>query len=203
MIVHLHPENPEKRKITELCRILKDGGVIIIPTDSVYALVCDMNNQKAVDQICKLRNLDPVKANLTFLCDNISRIANFTSPIPNEHFRLMKRNLPGPFTFILKSNQAVPKLFKNKKRTIGARIPNHVVVQALIAAMDNPLMSSSLKLPAEDFHKTDINEIHAKWGKRVDAVIESGTIVNEETTIVDLSQGDVEITREGHQPLLS
>lgn len=203
MIIEVHPENPEKRKVMDLCQKLTDGNVIIMPTDSVYALVCDMANQKAVDLICKLRNLDPVKANLTFLCDSIGRIANYTAPIPNEHFRLMKRNVPGPFTFILKSNQSVPKLFKNKKRTIGARIPNHTFVQALISAMDRPLMSASLKLAGEEFHINDVEEIDATWGKRVYAIIDSGAVINQETAIVDLTQGEIEITREGSQPLLS
>jgi tRNA threonylcarbamoyl adenosine modification protein (Sua5/YciO/YrdC/YwlC family) len=200
MILQIHPQNPEGRKLNQVIEILKQGGVIIIPTDSVYALVCDMSNQKAVDKICRLRQLDPVKANLTFLCDNISRVSSYTAPIPNEHFRLLKRNAPGPFTFILNSNQSVPKLFKNKKKTIGARIPDHLFIQQLVAALDRPLMSATMIEVGEDFRENDIREIEAMWGNRVDIIVECGIVPNHETAIVDLTQDDVIIVREGmHQ----
>lgn len=193
----VHPKNPEFRKLKQLLEILEDDGVIIVPTDGVYALACDMANQKAVDKICKLRGLDPVKANLTFMCEDIARIASCTSPISNEHFRLIKRNTPGPFTFILKSNNQVPKLFKNKKRTIGARVPNHIFLQELIGHLGRPLMTATLKEAADEFTIADIDEIINRWEKRVDAIVESGTVPNEETTVVDLTGDEVLILREG------
>lgn len=201
MKFNLHPENPELRKIRQISEILADGGVIISPTDSVYALVCDMENQKAVDKICMLRQLDPKKANLTFLCESISSIATFTAPIQNEIFRLIKRNTPGPFTFILKSNPRVPKRFKNKKRTIGARIPQHVFLEQLMTHYDKPLMSATLKLPDEEFHTADIDEIYSTWGNRVGAVIECGVVPNKETAIVDCTSTEFEILRTGPKEL--
>ena len=197
MILDIHPENPEGRKINQLKEILENGGIAIVPTDSVYAIICDMAHQKAVDKICKLRQLDPVKANLTFLCENIARIANYTAPIQNEYFRLIKRNTPAPVTFILKSNQTVPKLFKNKKRTIGARIPDHKLLQTLITEMDRPLMSTSLKLADQDFHENDIDVIISTWAKRVDVIVRCGTVSNHESTVIDLTGSEMEYIREG------
>jgi len=201
MRIQLHPENPDSRKIKQLVEVLENDGVIIIPTDSVYALACHMNSQKAVDRICKLRGLDPVKANLTFMCDSVATLAAYAAPISNQSFRLIKRNIPGPFTFILKSNNEVPKLFKNKKRTIGARIPDHVFIQDLVSALGSPLMTSSLKLDDDEFHESDVDEIDELWGKRVDAIVESGIVPNVETAIVDLSGGDIEVIREGNLDL--
>lgn len=202
MILNLHAKNPEGRKLKQVTHILDTGGVIIIPTDSVYALACDMLHQKAVDKICKLRKLDPVKANLTFLCDSISRISNYTAPINNEHFRLIKRNTPGPFTFILNSNQSVPKLFKNKKKTIGARIPDHLFIQQLVELLGRPLMSASLIQPDEEFHENDIDEIAKKWEKHVDMIVDCGTVPNHESGVVNLTSNIPELIREGHLELL-
>lgn len=201
MKLSIHPKNPEFRKIKTLLEVLENDGVIIVPTDGVYALACDMANQKAVDKICRLRGLDPVKANLTFMCEDIARIASCTSPISNEHFRLIKRNTPGPFTFILKSNNQVPKLFKNKKRTIGARVPDHIFLQELIGHLGRPLMTATLKAPDDDFTTADIDDIVDQWGKRVDVVVESGEVPNQETTVVDLTGDEVEIIREGMKSL--
>lgn len=201
MKLSIHPKNPEFRKIKTLLEVLENDGVIIVPTDGVYALACDMANQKAVDKICRLRGLDPVKANLTFMCEDIARIASCTSPISNEHFRLIKRNTPGPFTFILKSNNQVPKLFKNKKRTIGARVPDHIFLQELIGHLGRPLMTATLKAPNDDFTTADIDDIVDQWGKRVDVVVESGEVPNQETTVVDLTGDEVEIIREGMKSL--
>ena len=201
MIISIHPNNPEGRKINQLIDFLNKDGVLIVPTDSVYALVCNMTNQRAVDQICRLRELNPVKANLTFLCDTISRISQFTAPIPNDYFRLIKRNTPGPFTFILNSNQHVPKLFKNKKRTIGTRIPDNIFIQQLIQAIDGPLMSASFKLPGEDFHENDLEEISRDWEKRVSAIVDCGVVPNQETSIIDLTQKEMQIVRDGYQQL--
>ncbi len=200
MIVDVHPINPERRKILNIKNGLLDGGVFIIPTDSVYALVCAMNDYRAVDRICKLKGLNPVKANLTFMCYDIAQVSTFTAPLPNQIFRLLKRNTPGPFTFILKSNNKVPKLFKNKKRTIGARIPAHTFLQTLIREIECPLMSTSLKSGDDEYYLT-IEEIAPEWEKRVDAIIDCGPVAQVETAIIDATTNEIEIIREGKESL--
>ncbi len=202
MILNIHPDNPEGRKIAQLVQILEEGGVMIVPSDSVYAFACDMNNQAAVDKICKLRGLNPVKANLTFMCRDIAQLAKFTSPIPNPVFRIIKRNTPGPFTFILKSNNVVPKLFKNKKRTLGARIPDHRLLQDVIERLGRPLMTATLKKLEEEFHTQDIDEIRDIWEKRVDTIVESGGVPNVETAVVDATGDEVEMVRVGRVELM-
>ena len=124
MFLQIHPHDPEPRKIEQAAQVLKDGGIIIYPTGGVYGIGCDIYNQKAVEQVCRLRRLDPEKAMLAFICKDISQVASFAWQMDDNIFRLLKKNLPGPFTFILKSNNTVPKLFKNRKRTIGVRIPD-------------------------------------------------------------------------------
>ncbi len=201
MIISVHPDNPQGRKLDHLIKILEGGGILIFPTDSVYAIGCDMKNQKAVDQVCRLRVLNPVKANLTFLCESISQISSFTAPIPNEHFRMLKRNTPGPITFILNSNQTVPKLFKNKKRTIGARIPDHRFLNELISKLGRPLMSATLKMADEEFYQNDLDEIAAIWENKVDAIVASGNVSNIETAIVDLTSKEAVILRSGSREI--
>ena len=202
MRFNIHPVSPEGRKINQIKSILEHDGVMVFPTDSVYAIGCAMNSRQAVDRVCKLRKLDPVKANLTFHCNDISQIASVTAPISNAHFRILKRNTPGPFTYILRSNHKIPKLFKNKKRTIGARIPDSNFLRHLITAMEQPIMSLSLKFPDDAFHENDFDAICENWENRVDAVIESGVVPNDETAIIDFTQDDVIIHREGVRPLI-
>ncbi|MBV6652928.1 MAG: threonylcarbamoyl-AMP synthase, partial [Mameliella sp.] len=145
MLVKINPDNPEGRKINQAVEVLQAGGVIVYPTDTVYGLGCDIYNAKAVDRICKLRGLDPVKARLSFICKDISQVADYAQQIDNTVFRLMKKNLPGAFTFVLKSNNKVPKMFKNRKRTIGIRIPDNNISKALVETLDRPILTASLK----------------------------------------------------------
>ncbi|HKK63553.1 MAG TPA: L-threonylcarbamoyladenylate synthase [Bacteroidales bacterium] len=202
MIFKIHPADPQKRKIQALTKILQDGGVVIYPTDSVYGLGCDFANSEAVDKICKLRGLDPVKANLTFICKDISQVSEYTAQMNNDTFRLMKRNLPGPFTFILRSNNAVPKMFKNKKRTVGVRIPSNNIAIDLVEELGRPILSTSLKAD-EDIveYFTDPRLIEEKFGNRVDAVIDGGIGNLEPSAVVDCTGDEPLLVRPGVQDL--
>ncbi|MDF1866607.1 MAG: L-threonylcarbamoyladenylate synthase [Saprospiraceae bacterium] len=198
MLLRINTENPEGRKISQVVDTLKKGGVIIYPTDTVYGLGCDIFNQKAVERICRLRKLDPKKAHLSFICNHISQISKYTQQIGNETFRLMKRNLPGPFTFILKSNNTVPKLFKNNKRTVGVRVPDNLIVRSIIEEMGHPLLTTSLKSDDEILeYFTDPIDIYDDYKKLVDIVIDGGIGGNVPSTLIDCTDSDFEILREG------
>ena len=198
MLYRINSENPEGRKIAQIISILEDGGIIIYPTDTVYGLGCDINNQKAVDRICKLRKLDPKKANLSIICKNISQASEYAQQIDNSVFRLMKRNLPGPFTFILSAANSVPKQFKNRKKTIGIRIPDHAIPIAIVEALGRPILTTSLKSDDKILeYFTDPEDIYEDFKKLVDAVIDSGIGGNTPSTVVNCTRGEIEVIREG------
>jgi tRNA threonylcarbamoyl adenosine modification protein (Sua5/YciO/YrdC/YwlC family) len=198
MYLKIHPENPESRKIDQIVKILEAGGVIIYPTDTIYGLGCDIENQKAVDKICKLRGLDPKKANLAMICKDISQVAEYTQQIDNPIFRLLKKNLPGAFTFILAASGSVPKMFKNRKKTIGIRIPNHNISLAIVEALGRPILTTSLKSDDEILeYFTDPEDIYEDFKNRVDCVIDSGPGGNVPSTVVDCTQGEAIVLREG------
>lgn len=200
MLLNLHSVNPEIRLIKQIVSILQNDGVIIYPTDSHYAIGGMMNSEVAVDRICKLRKLDPTKANLTFLCSSIAQLSSYTAPIHNDIFRLIKRNTPGPFTWILKSNNTVPKKFKNKKRTVGGRISNHVFIEALLQHLNQPLLSITLKDENDSFYQ-EMDEIIADWSNRVEAIISCGIVPFEETGVLDCTGNEIEWIREGSQEI--
>jgi tRNA threonylcarbamoyl adenosine modification protein (Sua5/YciO/YrdC/YwlC family) len=198
MLLNINPDNPEGRKIGQAVKIMEEGGVIIYPTDTVYAFGCDMLNAKAVDRICRLRELDPAKANLSIVCRDISAVSEFTQQIDNYIFRLMKRNLPGPFTFILPSNNQVPKLFKNRKRTIGIRISSNPITMALVEALGRPMLTASLKIDDEVLeYLTDPLDIHDQYQKLVDVVIDGGPGSTRPSTVVDCTGPEPLVLRQG------
>lgn len=198
MLLEINADNPHERKINQVVEALEAGEVIIYPTDTVYGIGCDIFNQKAVEKICRLRGLDPKKARLSFICSDISQIATFANQIDNETFKMMRRNLPGPFTFVLKSNNTVPKLFKNKKRTIGVRIPNNKIVLAIVEKLGRPILTASLKSDDEILeYFTDAYDIHEDLGNEVALVIDGGVSKNMPSTVVDCTKDDAEILRQG------
>ncbi len=198
MILHIHPENPSVRKIEMAAQILREGGVIIMPTDSVYVFAADMMNKQAMDRLCRLRRLDPARAMLSIVCRDLSQASAYTTQIDNETFRMMRRVLPGPYTFILRSNNEVPRIFRNRKKTIGIRIPDNSIARALVEALGNPLAVASLKTDDDIVeYVTDPVEIAAQWEKQVDAIIDGGIGSLEPTTIVDCTGAEPEIVREG------
>lgn len=198
MLLEINATNPDQRKISQVVEILKSGGIIIYPTDTVYALGCDITNQKAITKICQLRGLDPSKAMLTFICKDFSQLSDYTMPIDNHVFRLLKKHLPGPFTFVFKANNSVPKLLKNKKNTVGIRIPGNPIVRALVEELGRPLLTTSLKSDDEILeYFTDPEDIYQDFGKHVDAVIDGGICGNVPSTLVDCTSGEPVVIRYG------
>ncbi|NUQ24538.1 MAG: threonylcarbamoyl-AMP synthase [Saprospiraceae bacterium] len=198
MLLEINATNPDQRKILQVVEILKAGGVIIYPTDTVYALGCDITNQKAIAKICQLRGLDPAKAMLTFICKDFSQLSDYTMPIDNQIFRLLKKHLPGPFTFVFKANNSVPKLLKNKKNTVGIRIPGNPIVRALVEELGRPLLTTSLKSDDEILeYFTDPEDIYQDFGKQVDVVIDGGICGNVPSTLVDCTTGEPVVIRYG------
>jgi tRNA threonylcarbamoyl adenosine modification protein (Sua5/YciO/YrdC/YwlC family) len=198
MYLNIHPENPEERKIDQVVQILKKGGVIIYPTDTVYGIGCDIRQQEAIEKVCKTRGLKPEKAALSMMCKDISQVAEYTAQIDTPYFKILKSHLPGPFTFILNSNHQVPKLFKNKKRTVGIRIPDSKIILALIAALGAPILTTSLKSDDEILeYFTDPSEIYEDFEHLVDLVIDGGPGGNQPSTIIDLTQTEPLLIRQG------
>ena len=196
MIIKLYEDNPNPREILEIVKILKDGGVIVYPTDTLYAFGCDITNAKAVEKICAIKNIDPVKMPLSFVCSNISHVSNY-SFIDNKLFKILKSCLPGPFTFLLKGNSNLPKLFK-KKNVVGIRIPDNKIALAIVEALGNPILSSSVPINEDEIdYSTDPELIEEFFGSRVDCVIDAGIGETEPSTIIDCTGDEIEVKRKG------
>lgn len=199
MLLQLYPQNPDERKIKQIVECLRDGGVIVYPTDTIYGLGCDFKNENAVERICRIKNIKPEKANLSFVCNDLSHIADFTRPFGNDVFKLMKRCLPGPFTFILNANNDIPRLLKSKKKTIGIRVPDNNIARSIALALGNPIISTSLKNPSDDFieYPTDPEDIYEQYEKLVDIVIDGGYGGDIPSTIIDCTGNAPELQRQG------
>jgi len=198
MLVRIHPDNPEERKIDQIVAILKKGGVIIYPTDTVYSMACDLNSRKAVEKLAQFKGLKVSKINFSLICSDLSHISDFTVQFSNAIYKLMKRALPGPYTFILNANTSVPKLFKSNKKTIGIRVPDNNIVKEIVSALGNPLISTSVHSDDEILeYITNPELIHEKYEKMVDAVIDGGYGNNYASTVIDCTQDEPIIIREG------
>ena len=198
MLYRINPDNPEMRKISQVVDMLRDGGVIIYPTDTVYALGCDINQPGAINRICQLRGLRPDKARLSLICQDISQIAEYAAQIDNDVFKVLKEHLPGPYTFILKASKSVPKKFVNRKKTIGVRVTENNIAQAIVEELGRPMMTASLKSDDEIVeYFTDPIDIYDDYKKRVDAVIDGGIGGNMPSTIIDCTGDEPEVIREG------
>jgi len=196
MLLSIHPENPQQRLIKQVVECLKDGGIIIYPTDTIYGLGCDINHPKAIERICQIKNVDPKKAQLSFICRDLSHLSDYTKSIDTPLYRVLKNNLPGPFTFILPASKQVPKILKSKKETIGLRVPDNIICQSIIEALGNPILSASL--PGEMVEEyTDPEIIYQTFGKLVDFVIDGGPGGIVPSTIVDCTTDEWIVTREG------
>ncbi len=196
MLIRIHPEDPQPRLIRQVAECLKDGGVIIYPTDTIYGLGCDILQQKAVEKICMIKGIDPRKAMLSFICRDLSHLSVYTKSIGTPLYRMLKQYLPGPFTFILPASKLVPKILQNKKSTIGLRIPDNRICHDILDALGNPLLSASL--PGEMVEEyTDPEVIYEKFGKQVDFVIDGGIGGMVPSTIIDCSSDNREVTRQG------
>lgn len=198
MLLRINPEKPNYDEIAQVVKCLRDGGVVIYPTDTVYGIGCDINKQRAVERVCKIKGVDPEKANFSFICSDLSHLADFTKPISTSIYKVMRKALPGPFTFILEANNNVPKLFKSKKKTVGIRIPNNTICLEIVKQLGNPIMSTSVHDDDEIIeYTTDPELIHEKYKDIVDIAIAGGYGNNEASTIVDCSNGEFEIIRQG------
>jgi tRNA threonylcarbamoyl adenosine modification protein (Sua5/YciO/YrdC/YwlC family) len=197
MLVKIHPDNPDNRKMQQVIECLRSGGVIIYPTDTVYGFACDLHSPKAFERLCRIKGLNPEKANLSLICYDLSNITDFTKPIGNSLFRLMKKVLPGPFTFIFEANSNVPKIFRTKKKTIGIRVPDNNIARGIVELLGNPIVSSSIREEEMIEYSTDPELIHEKYEKLVDLVIDGGLGNFELSTIVDCTEDEPVVVREG------
>ncbi|AJQ99470.1 YciO family protein [Hafnia paralvei ATCC 29927] len=195
-LFYIHPDNPQPRLISQCVEVLRKGGVIVYPTDSGYALGCMLGEKNAMERICRIRNLDS-NHNFTLVCRDLSEISTYAF-VDNTAFRLIKNNTPGHYTFILKATKEVPRrLMSEKRKTIGLRVPSNPIALDLLAALGEPLMSTTLMLPGNDFAESDPEEIQDALGKVVDLVIHGGFLGQQPTTVIDLTEDSPEVVRVG------
>jgi tRNA threonylcarbamoyl adenosine modification protein (Sua5/YciO/YrdC/YwlC family) len=197
-LIKIYPENPQESKIKEVADVLSKGGIIIYPTDTVYGIGCDIHNAKAVERLCRIKNINPARNNLSFICYDLSHISEYTKNLPTSTFKIMKKALPGPFTFILTSSNKVPKMLNTKKNTVGIRIPDNNIPRAIVKELGNPIITSSVK-DEDDLieYSTDPELIYEKYMKLVDIVIDGGYGNNIPSTIIDCTGTDIEVIRQG------
>ncbi|WP_372472438.1 L-threonylcarbamoyladenylate synthase [Capnocytophaga sp. ARDL2] len=195
--IKIYPENPNPKEIKKVVDILKDGGLIIYPTDTVYGLGCDITNTKALERLAKLKGVKLEKANFSFVCSDLSNLSDYVKQIDTQTFKILKRALPGPYTFILPGNNNLPKEFK-KRKTVGIRVPDHSIAIEIVKHLGNPIVSTSIH-DEDDIieYTTDPELIFEKWQKSVDAVIDGGIVGNEASTVIDLSEYEPVVVREG------
>jgi len=197
MLIHLHPDNPQPRNLRTVVDCLRSGGVIIYPTDTIYGIGCDIYNQAAIERICRIKGIQPRNANFSFICRDLSHLSDYARNIGTPVFRLLKRALPGPYTFILEATREVPKLLKTKKDTVGIRVPDHIICQRIVQELGHPIMSASLPMDDNVEYYTDPELIHDIFEKQVDMVIDSGIGNMVFSTVIDCTSGEPELVREG------
>lgn len=198
MLIKIYEENPNPKAIEKVVEVLKEGGVVIYPTDTIYGIGCDITNHKAVERVCQIRGIKTDKANLSFICNDLTSISKYTKPLDTATFRLLKRSLPGPFTFILNASGQVPKLLSTKKKTVGIRVPDNAIAREIVAQLGNPIITTSIRDEDEIIeYSTDPELIYEKYGELVDLVIDGGYGENVPSTIVDCTSGEYEIIRQG------
>jgi len=197
--IRLYEENPDPRRVSQVVALLKGGGVLIYPTDTVYALGCDITQARAVEKICRIKGINPKKHNFSIVCADLSHLAQYTRVISKPVFKMMKKGLPGPFTFILEANTQVPKLLHSQKKTVGIRVPNHGIPRAIVEALGHPILSSSLPHGAEEpiEYSTDPELIFEKYEHEVDLVIDGGLGGLIPSTVLDCTGDEVVCLREG------
>jgi len=202
MFIKIYEENPNPKSISQVVDILRKGGVIIYPTDTIYGIGCDITNPKAIERVCQIRGLKPEKANLSFICNDLTSISLYTKPLDNTTFRLLKKSLPGPFTFIFNASGQVPKLLSSKKKTVGIRVPDNNIAREIVRELGNPIVSASIHDDDELIeYSTDPELIYEKFGSIVDIVIDGGYGKNIPSTVVDCTTGEFDIIRQGEGDL--
>ena len=196
MLIHIHPQNPQERLIRQVVGILKSGGIIIYPTDTIYGLGCDIFQHKAIEKICQIKGLQPQKAHFSFVCYDLSDLSHYARQLSTSVYRSLKQHLPGPYTFILEASRDVPKILKTKKDTVGIRVPDNKIARCIVKELGNPILSASLPGEyVEDY--TDPEIIHERFEKRVDVVIDGGVGGMTPSTVIDFVGGEAKLVREG------
>ena len=197
-LLRIHEQNPEMRKISKVVTILRKGGVVIYPTDTVYGIGCDLHNKKGVEKLLTLLGLKPNKLNLSFICHDLSQVSHYIRPITTHIFKILKRALPGPYTFLLHTNNEVPKILNISKKTVGVRIPKNDITLTLVKELGNPIISASIKDEDEIIQYTaDPEIIFERYKKKVDVVIAGNLSGVEPSTVIDLTKGDIVLIRQG------
>jgi len=204
MLIKIYPENPSEKSLEQVAEVLRKGGLIIYPTDTVYGLGCDITNQKAIEKIARIRGIKPEKAHFSFICYDLSHISDYIKPIDNETFRIIKKALPGAFTFIFNASKNVPKLLSSNKKTVGIRVPDNNIARGIVKMLGNPIISTSIR-DEDDIveYSTDPELIYEKYKDLVDIVIDGGYGDNEPSTVIDCTSGQFEVIREGKGNLKS
>ncbi len=196
MFIHIHPHNPQPRLIQHVEECLKKGGVVIYPTDTIYALGCDIFQLKAIERICRIKGVEPQKAQLSFVCYDLRDLSHYAKQLSTPMYRMLKQYLPGPFTFILEASKQVPKILKTKKDTIGIRVPDNKIARWIVHELGNPILSATL--PGDNVQDyTDPEIVYEKFEKHVDIVIDGGIGGTEPSTIIDFTGDEPTVTRQG------
>ena len=193
-----HPENPEQRKIDNVVNVLRNGGIIIYPTDTIYGIGCDLFNKKALSKLVQILGVKSKHLNLSFICSDISEVSEYAKQLPNDVFKVMKKALPGPYTFILPSSSKVPKLLDVNKKTVGIRVPNNLITTHIVETLGNPIITASIRDEDEVVeYTTDPELIYERYSNKVDIVIDGGFGKNTASTILDCTGDEIEVVREG------
>ncbi len=201
MLIKLYTENTDQRELQNIADVLRDGGTVIYPTDTIYGIGCDALNVRAVEKICEMKGINPAKSNLSIICNDLSNISEYAK-VNNSTFKLMRKNLPGPFTFILPTTSSLPKIYKNKK-TVGIRVPDNSIIRDLVTILGNPILSTTVKDDNDEVeYTTDPELIYEKWGEFADIVIDGGYGGIEPSTVVDCTGDEPEIVRQGKGELI-
>jgi tRNA threonylcarbamoyl adenosine modification protein (Sua5/YciO/YrdC/YwlC family) len=197
-LLKIHPVNPEGRKINHAVEVLRNGGIVIYPTDTIYGIGCDLMNRKSIERLCQVMDIKPQKLDLSFICNDLSHISEYVKRIDTPVFKILKKALPGPYTFILESSSRVPRILNVNKKTVGIRIPDHQIPRIIVAQLGNPLITSSIK--DDDVVKeytTDPEEIYEDFKHLVDLVIDGGPGNNIPSSVIDCTGGEIVVVREG------
>lgn len=196
MVIHIREDDPQPRQIQTVAEVLQSGGIIIYPTDTIYGLGCDIHQQKAIEKICAIKKMEPSKAKLSFVCHDLSDLSEYTPPLPNHIYRLLKEHLPGPYTFILPANKKVPKILKSKKNTVGLRVPDNNIARAIVKEINYPILSTTL--PGETAEEyADPEMIHRNFEDIVDLVIDGGPGGLIPSTVIDCTGPEPILIRQG------
>jgi len=196
-LIKIYKENPNPKEIDKVVKVLQNGGLLIYPTDTVYGLGCDITNTKALERIAKIKGVKLEKANFSFICNDLSHLSDYVKQIDTSTYKLLKRALPGPYTFVLPGSKSLPNVFK-KKKTVGIRVPNNAIALEIVKALGNPIVSTSIHDEDDVIeYTTDPELIFEKWQHKVDLVIDGGYGDNEASTVIDLTDSEPLVLREG------